>query len=517
MRKWVSPETVSRDPPTATQALTANGTPSTRPVGSEWAGNYPLLADVERRRKKRRLPDAASGIRRVHADYAESESESELAKPAKFSAKPAKKIGLVEQLNAVPKAMGTVRSNHKQYPIDRVMQPTQLGAKGLAMYGKDMNGQQHSLTVNSEGELFCDACCTLLQTKRTTLTKHLLGRGHATALAKYEAKKLEDQVDTALITQFFKANPSAPGHTKDAVTSLHRFKCLEAMLFAGVKPGQIDKLRTFLKRGKVSLTSGDKLVDEFLHLVLEKERANFKWELESQHSSSTVDGTTRLGEALCMTSRFCTEQFELRELLTMFLTTEKSVDGEQLASLWGNHVSTTLAIPVNRHMSFIADSVGTNHKAIAIMTGSVTLNQSLSIRCVSHTLNNGGKHFVLAIIDKFTSAWLIVMNVKGAMKLWRRTVGEKVFGYSSVRWWSKAEIWMLCATHRDKLPGFLRECIRLSYGEESTAVLKEMILDDPRSWQRLRYELCATLQLRPQRGRRLVHLDRIRRSRGTQG
>ena len=71
------------------------------------------------------------------------------------------------------------------------------------------------------------------------------------------------------------------------------------------------------------------------------------------------------------------------------------------------------------------------------------------------------------------------MNVKGAMKLWRQMVEERVKGHSNVRWWSKGEIWMLCAKHRDKLPKFIQECLHFGYGEASTMTLKAMILEQP--------------------------------------
>ena len=63
------------------------------------------------------------------------------------------------------------------------------------------------------------------------------------------------------------------------------------------------------------------------------EMARLLAELDGQRYSLAFDGTTRLGEALNVVARFCTEQFVLEQRLVRFVTLAQHADGAALAGV----------------------------------------------------------------------------------------------------------------------------------------------------------------------------------------
>ena len=61
---------------------------------------------------------------------------------------------------------------------------------------------------------------------------------------------------------------------------------------------------------------------------------------------------------------------------------------------------------------------------------------------MSHTLNNMGKHVDLKLKAEFMAKWIGIVygTSHGGHTLWRRTIDEKVVGFSAVRWYCQGEI-----------------------------------------------------------------------------
>eukprot|EP00966_Prymnesium_polylepis_P207138 4797937-Prymnesium_polylepis.1 len=81
-----------------------------------------------------------------------------------------------------------------------------------------------------------------------------------------------------------------------------RFRCVEAMLAAGVPISTLDPLRPLLEHSGVSLCESGKL-SVFIPKIEARELERLKMEMRGQLIAISFDGTTRLGEALNTTGR----------------------------------------------------------------------------------------------------------------------------------------------------------------------------------------------------------------------
>jgi hypothetical protein len=119
--------------------------------------------------------------------------------------------------------------------------------------------------------------------------------------------------------------------TKDPNVMAFRYRTTEAFLASGTPLARCDVFRPLLQRTGLSLTSATHLA-VYIPKIEEAECTLLTNELHDQYVGISFDGTTRLGEAINTTARWCSLNFELEKRLIDFSTMEKHLDHKEFAS-----------------------------------------------------------------------------------------------------------------------------------------------------------------------------------------
>lgn len=166
-----------------------------------------------------------------------------------------------------------------------------------------------------------------------------------------------------------------------------------------------------------------------------------------------------LGEAVNITGRWCSADFQLQHRLIRFVTVKHHFKAPQLASLITRVLCTELSLEPDRIVCFSRDSVAVNGAACRLLCDS-TFCHTMSMLCMSHTLNNVGGHLEMPELNSFMTVWLEYVGGRhphiGARDLWRSLVApQRVPGFSNVRWYAKAEIEFVLAENYHLLAAFM--------------------------------------------------------------
>ena len=192
----------------------------------------------------------------------------------------------------------------------------------------------------------------------------------------------------------------------------YRYRVMEVFLKSGTHPERISDFRPLLERGGVSLGSESSL-KLYIPKIEAEEKDRLRLEMRDQFVSSQFDGTTRLGEAINLVNRWCTPGFELVQRLTIFRTTLKHLNNQQLSALVGQHILRDMLIPLETHVAFVRDSCSTNGAAVRRLSNIFT--SSSDILCLCHTLCHMGEHMSWKIIHEFMRHWIgLVYSHAGA-------------------------------------------------------------------------------------------------------
>ena len=348
----------------------------------------------------------------------------------------------------------------------------------------------------SAGEVYCGPCKETLPNIKGSIRDHVGRKKHTDNVQKYVKKHGDDEEVKELLSEHFKANPDETGTRGSDEEHLYRYRCVETFVGTGTPLDRINKFRPLLERGGVSLTERSHLAGTYIPRIDARENGLISVEMRDSYIGIHFDGTTRLGEAICMTGRICTTDFQLITRLLSFVTTEKHTNAPQLASLLTNRLG-KLGIPYDFVINVSRDSASTNGAACNLMLANPLINASDTL-CISHTVSNSGDHIVMPTLVEFTTPWLDLVGGRdphqGAKKLWKSTVApQEVPGYSKVRWWSKAEIWFVMAENFNKLQPFVRLLQDRGIGDATTTKMANVLRD--RSAE-LKLELAAMLDVR---------------------
>ena len=360
--------------------------------------------------------------------------------------------------------------------------------------------ENHSLAVRA-GEIFCQACKTVIFNKWSTINTHcklVNGSGqetrHAMNLKRWETRADDDADLKETLASYYREHPSEAGGTTDPDELAFRYRTTETFLASGTPLAKADIFRPLLQRSGHSLTSAVHL-QRFIPKIEEAENLKLRAELKGQYISVSFDGTTRLGEAVNTTARWCSDSFELEQRLIDFTTFEKHLAGDEFAVHETDVILTQLCVRSTSVVNFTRDSCSTNGVACRTLIQHPFRNAS-DIMCISHTLNNTGSRLLLPTLDKFKSPWLQLAGGRqphtGAKKLWKQMVSpQSVPGYSTVRWWSWASItFVIAEAGMQRLGDFIQECETRGYGDASTKSLRSIYDNELDS---LRLELAAMI------------------------
>jgi hypothetical protein len=340
-------------------------------------------------------------------------------------------------------------------------------------------------------ELHCGCCAMPLVNGASQVAQHLKTAKHQDNLEKWAKRAKEDEATKVFIRQYYQHEPAEKFSQVPVDVQLFRFRAVEAFMANGVDMSKIDGLRPLLERNGTSLGPSSNL-RVYIPKVLEMEMERLKADLSGEHICIAFDGTTRLGEAINATARFCSEDFKIVYRLALFITTAKHLDGASAARLLTQLILSRLGLDINRVVGFVRDSAATNGVAVRGLVG--TFSCSVDILCVPHTLNHVGEHFNLPTLGSFISPFINLVCSPGAARvLWKSLIGEPPAGFSTVRWWCKAEIAMQIARHFEKLDAFLNKLLADGIGDVTT---QKMLQIHSERKDALKVELAAMLDMR---------------------
>jgi hypothetical protein len=348
----------------------------------------------------------------------------------------------------------------------------------------------------SAGELFCGPCKETIPNIKGSIRDHVGRKKHTDNLQKYVEKHGDDEEVKEVLSEHFKANPDETGTRSSDEEHLYRYRCVETFIGTGTPLDRVNKFRPLLERAGVSLTDGSHLAGTYIPRIDARENGLLSVEMRDSYMGIHFDGTTRLGEAICMTGRKCSREFELNTRLLAFVTTEKHTNAPQLASLLTHRLG-KLGIPYDFVINTSRDSASTNGAACNLMLANPLINATDTL-CISHTVSNAGDHIIMQTLFEFTTPWLELVGGRdpheGAKNLWKSMVAPQVVpGYSKVRWWSKAEIWFVMAENFNQLQPFVRLLQDRGIGAATTTKMANLLRDCSAE---LKLELAAMLDVR---------------------
>ena len=184
----------------------------------------------------------------------------------------------------------------------------------------------------------------------------------------------------------------AKGETLPADMRAGRLEVVEGFLFRGVPLKKIDHLRHLLERNNFRLTSSSHLT-QLVPLLLKQEIDQVKEDLKrsgGRDVSVIFDGTTRQGEAIAILVLYVDTEWQLRQKLVRLDVVAKSVTAADLAQvLQAAMINYTLHC--HQVLASIHDGVSVASAAMDHLR--VFYPHAASIICMSHTIDNVGKHF----------------------------------------------------------------------------------------------------------------------------
>ena len=358
----------------------------------------------------------------------------------------------------------------------------------------------HSL-ANVGGRLCCVACHFFPANKASSIKAHCRlehnggGTGHAIKLEAWRLRTADDKELRIFLEQYFESHPDESAGTKDGDNLLYRYRVVESFVAQPPFSG-IDHHKQLLQRAGHSVPDCSNLA-RLIPRVEETENLRLDKELLDQYVAIAFDGTTRLGEAINTTVRWCTKQFDLIVRLMDFTTLEKHADHAELAAHITNVVMQEHQVPLARLVNIARDSCSVNGAACRRLM--LTFNSTVGTLCIAHTLCHVGERFELPTLKEFKTPWLELAGGRdphrGAQLLWKSTVAPAtVPGYSKVRWYAWAEIlFVIAEAGMDRLGEFITTCEQRDYGDATRRSLRS-IYDT--KMDSLRLELAAMLDTR---------------------
>ena len=189
--------------------------------------------------------------------------------------------------------------------------------------------------------------------------------------------------------------------------------------------------------------------------------------------------------------RFVSKDFQIFQHLVRVHVLAKSLNGQQLAREIISVLVGELQYPGHIAVAAVRGGARVNGAAIGIFKD-VMYPDITNIICLSHSLDNIGKHFDTELLDSILHQWVsFLAHTPASRMVWKNKTGESMRSNSSIRWWSWWEV--LAQLHRlfRHMAPFmddLQSCPAIS------AKLRQ-ILEDPGQVKLLCYQLAITIDM----------------------
>ena len=199
-----------------------------------------------------------------------------------------------------------------------------------------------------------------------------------TRAEKFNARTSADIKIMQELGEYFQSHPDEICSTVKPDVSLFRYRVTESFMFAGVPPAKIDKLRTLLERSGQSLCSSSHL-KMMIPKVESDEFVRIMEEVSGQLVTAIFDSTTRVGEALNILLRFCTNEFRLVQRLIGFITTKRHMNAVEVQTVITQLLLTRLQVSIPLTVGFERDSASVNGAAVRRLRN--TFSYAVDILC----------------------------------------------------------------------------------------------------------------------------------------
>ena len=315
----------------------------------------------------------------------------------------------------------------------------------------------------SQGSLYCDACHVVLQTKKSIIKNHVATERHATGKKQLEKSSIRQTTIAASWATYKKehvaetAGLGLSSALPDDVAK-RRIDVVEAFLSAGIPLAQITYLRPLLEAGNLRLTHPSHL-SQYIPFVMETEMNRLRAELAgANHLAVIFDGSTYQGEALAILFRYLDSEWRPQQRLVRFHVLAKSLNGAQLAGELAAVLSTTFQLKPEKLVAGIRDGAAVNRVAMEHIK-TILYPNLLDVICMSHSLDNVGRHFNTPVLDEFLLWWVSLFARSPASRIkWKMKTGVAVKSLSKTRWWSTYEVAVQQMEFFGDVSLFLTEC-----------------------------------------------------------
>lgn len=349
----------------------------------------------------------------------------------------------------------------------------------------------------SGGQLYCGGCRQIIANVKGTIDRHKETRKHEKNVAKFKAKQADDGEIKVELGQYFAAHPDEAGGGIDEDEGLYRFRAVQTFMMSGTPLMRADFFRPLLQRAGYQLTGSGNL-GTYVPRIQERETTESRGEVKGQQMGVSLDGTTRLGEAINLTGRWVDADFNIVQRLLGFVTTRLHVDSRMLSRVVVQVLAREMGIKEEDVVNFSRDSAAVNGASIGNLT-TTPYDCAEDTMCICHTVCHVGAHFILPTLAQFMAPWLLLVGGRnphrGAQAAWKRLVAPQVVpGFSNVRWHCKAEIqYVIAENGMVKVEELLKMCFDNGWGDSTYVDLCTIV--QTKQFE-LRVDLAAMLDTR---------------------
>lgn len=168
-------------------------------------------------------------------------------------------------------------------------------------------------------------------------------------------------------------------------TEVHvfRYTVTEAFLASGTPLERIPFFKELLEGGGKRSLTDESHMREYIPKIESRELNKLKEELtEATFFSVAFDGTSRLGEAINVVGRYCTQEFELKTRLLRFIMTKLHTDHKKLAAIISRILCVEYGMDPEHLVCLSRDSVSANGAACALLTSNPFIRAD-SMLCIA--------------------------------------------------------------------------------------------------------------------------------------
>lgn len=333
----------------------------------------------------------------------------------------------------------------------------------------------------SAGKIFCTACKEEQPDQMESIRGHVASQKHIARLQKLESSSKAASIWREDLAEMFDNHPDLKGSKLDAQKHRFRYHVMETFLISGTPLVRLPFFKPILERSGFTVGDRSDLSATYIPLIESEEFKRVKAEVKDEFIGIAFDGTSRLGEAVNLTGRYCTCDFNIEYRLLRFITSKLHLKAREFAPMITRIMCSELAVDPSQVVCLSRDSVLVNGATCRILQEGL-FNCAENQLCIAHTLNNVGERINLPTLKEFMSPWLDLVGEsdphKGAQSLWKQAVHpHSVPGFSAVRWYATAEIQFVLAENFDKLPAFLNDLNAKKYGDATRSKLCQILAD----------------------------------------